>query len=129
MSLLPDPVSQGKNIVIAVIVVVVLGIIGYLSYTKSRLETKLAQAQTDIVALTDANNDWKTATDNANKAMKDAIDQAAAREAAAAKGVAEAKNLAKQYEARANEIMRSIPKGDDCVATKRLTDSYFGAKK
>ena len=129
MSLSPDPISQVKNICLAVIVVVVLGIIGYLSFTKARLETKLAQAQTDIYALTDANQDFKTQVEAANKALQATIDESTARAARAEKDVKTAEALSNQYLIRAREILRTHPDWTDCVATKKLFDSYFGGKK
>lgn len=147
MSLSPDPISSGINsvkfIIISVIVVAVLGVLGYLAYTKSKLQTQLAQAQTDIVALTAANENWKTTSEQANAAI---AAQAAAdkqREEQAAAAIADAQKSADQATKDAAAIMATplpaLPAQNggigyclpdpQCAAAEKLMNSYFGARK
>ena len=148
MSLSPDPISSGLNsvkfIIITVVVVAILGVIGYLAYTKSELQTQLAQAQTDIVALTAANENWKTnsETQNAAIAAQAAADKQRADQAAAA--VAVAQKASDQDTKDAADIMaikappapaQAVPGAPaatpdpQCAAAEKLMNSYFGVKK
>ena len=126
---LPDPLSEVKIIIVGVVFAVLIGLIGYLAYTKNSVETQLAQAQTDIVSLTSANEDWKSKTEQVNAAI--ASEQAAEKLRAdeAAKAIADAQKIADSYSNEALTLAKATPSGDDCAATKKLTDSYFESKK
>jgi len=70
MSLSPDPISEVKNIVLMVVFSILMGLIGYLGYAKSLLQTQVAQQKTDITALTDQNTNFKTQVDATNATIQ-----------------------------------------------------------
>lgn len=128
MSLLPDdPVEKAVFIVKVVIGVVLVGIIAYLAYTKSLLETEVAQQKTEIVQYQNANTEWKTQTAKANAALKATIDEAARRETVANKAIAVAQAKANSFLNKAKQISSVKPEGDDCAAAAKLLDTYFSA--
>lgn len=126
MSMPTDPVGQVKAIILAVAFAVLFGIIGYLAYTKSLLETEVAQQQTDITALTDQNTNFKTQVEASNAAINKMHDDGLARAAAAAQSIAEANRQADAFETTAKRLAAVAPVGDDCTATKAFLKSYFG---
>lgn len=82
-----------------------------------------------IVSLSDANSDWVEKANMANKALEAYAKQAKAREEAALKEVDRARKEAADYNQKANELLKAKPKGDVCVAAKRLIDGYIGGRK
>lgn len=126
MSLSPDPISEVKNIVLVVIFTALIGLIGYLGYTKSLLQTQVAQQKTDITALTDQNSDFKSQVEATNAAIQQMHTDGLARAAAAAQSIAEAERQASAFEATAKALATAAPVGDDCSATKTFLKKYFG---
>ena len=148
MSLSPDPISSSlssaKFIIITVVALIIVGAFGYEMYTKSQLQTKLAQAQTDIVALTAANENWKTnsETQNAAIAAQAAAEKQRADQAAAAVAVAQKTSDQDTKDAAAIMAVKAPPTpaqaapgapvatpDPQCAAAEKLMNSYFGGKK
>ena len=129
----PDPVSSVadtiKVVAIVLVFLLVFGLIGYLVYTKSKLESQVADDRGVITALQSANQDWKTQTDSANAALKKLKDDTAARAATAATAETQAQAANADYLKAASNIEAAKPKGDDCAASKALLDNFFKVKK
>jgi cell division protein FtsB len=123
-----DPIGEIKTVITVVILVALMGIICYLAYTKSLLETKVAQQETDITALTDQNTNFKTQVEASNAAIKKMHDDGVARATAAAQSIAAANRQADAFEATAKRLVAASPVGDDCTATKAFLKSYLGGK-
>ena len=127
---LPDPVGNSvsaiKIIVGAVVGVIIIGIVGYLAYTKSLLETQVANDALTISQYEIANTNWAEQSAKASKAIADLKADAASRAAEAERRVEAARNEAQSYLNRANTIAASKPAGDDCTAAKNLANAYFG---
>lgn len=137
-----DPISNAINtaklVVVGVFVIAALGTIGYLAYTKQKLETELAQAQTDITALTDANTNWKDATATANAALASEIADEKKRTQDAQAAVDSAQKQSDEQTKEANAIMAvkipvdvSVSGAADpqCNAARSMMKSFFAVKK
>ena len=128
MSLPDDPIAEIKTVIIMVVCIVLIGLIGYLAYTKSLLETKVAEQQVDISSLQEQNVNFKTQAEASNAAFQKIQSDAMAREAAAAESIATANRQATAFEAEAKRLAAVNPVGDDCAATKSFLKSYFGGR-
>ena len=127
---IPNPVSQALMIAKIMVAAIILCVIGYMGYRIKSLEAMMAEQATEIVEYKNANDDWKTKMDAANAAIKQLQDETAAAE----KAVADAQKQAAVVQQSANDAAKKIeataPQSpDDCAATKKLTDTYFGKKR
>lgn len=130
MSLLPsDPVSQVKTYVVGGVIVALLAVIGYLAYTKSLLETQVAQQQTEITSYQDANVSWAASAAEQDKKIQDIIDTASAREKAVVAAIAQAEQESKIFNQNSVKLMATKAAGSDCEATKKFLDSYFSVPR
>lgn len=125
----PDPISETKTIFFVAIAVLVAAVIGYLAYTKSLLQTEVAQDATLIVEYRTQNDDWKVKTDEANKAIKALQDEVLASQQAVEAAQKQAEVVQQQHDIVAHNIETILPFGDDCAATKKILDNYFRGKK
>ena len=124
-----DPIDEVKTIVAIVIIATLMGLVGYLAYTKSLLETQVAEQQNDITALTDQNANFKSQAEAANAVITKMHDDDVARTAAAAKSISAADRQASVFEDAAKKIGIATATGDDCEATKTLLKNYYGGTK
>lgn len=127
-SLVPDPIGEVKLVVIGAIAVVALGLIVYLGYTKSLLETKVADQALEISQYKLANETCKSNVAQANSDLKKAITSGTVRQSAVASSIKSTEKTTTPMLARAAALMVALPNGDDCAAAKSLTNSYFGGK-
>lgn len=124
-----DELSEIKAVILIIVLAVLFGLIGYLAYTKSLLQTQVAQQQTDITALTDQNTNFKTQVEASNVAVQKMRTDALARQSAAAESIAAANRQADAFEATARRLAAVTPVGDDCTASKAFLKTYFGGGK
>jgi cell division protein FtsB len=124
-----DPIGEIKTVILVMAFSALLGLIGYLGYTKSLLQTEVAQQKTDITALTDQNTNFKTQVEASNAAIEKMRSDGLAREAAAVPSIAEANRQAAAFEETARRLAAASPVGDDCTATKAFLKTYFGGQK
>lgn len=129
MTMPTNPVSEAVTIIKVTILVAVIAVIGYMGYRIKSLEADNAQQAIEIVEYKSANDDWKSKTDTANAAIKQFQDEADAAEKAVAVALKQAASVQQIQIISAKRIEALTPQGDDCTATKKLTDIYFGKKR
>lgn len=125
---LPDPISNIKNALIIAVVIIVVAIIGYLAYTKSLLQTQVAQQQGEIEQYKTANDDWARANAQQDAAIKNLKTLSNTRAEAAAKALAASQSKAKGFSALADTLLKQKPAGADCAATKKFLSDYFAGQ-
>ena len=127
---IPNPVFQALTIAKIVVAVIILCVIGYVGFRIKSLEATNAEQATEIVEYKNANDDWKTKTDSANAAIKQLQDETAAAEKAVADAQKQAAVVQQSANDSAKKIEATVPQSpDDCAATKKLTDAYYGKKR
>ena len=117
---------MAKIIVAALIVAVIV----YMGFRIKSLKAENAEQFAEIIEYRTANADWKAKTDAANAAI-DLLQreaEATARVVANAQKQAAAAQQIADDEAKKIEAMTPQDK-NDCVAAKKLTDTYFGKKR
>ncbi len=128
---LPDPISSGlesaKLIAAGVVLIALIGWGGYETYTKSLVETDLANTKTELTQYKDANENWEKTAAEFNAKIKALAEESDARAKMATKAVADAKAAATAFDMKAKALMALTPSGDDCAATKAFLSSYYGA--
>lgn len=125
----PDPISEGILAVKIMVGVLILALIVCMGFKIKSLEAANAEQATEIVEYKNANDDWKSKTDAANAAIKQLQDETAAAEQAVAAAQKQAAVTQQSANDNAKKIEATMPVGDDCSATKKLTDTYFARKR
>lgn len=121
-----------SNIIYITLGSIILGLLlfcGYEMYTKSLLQTQVANQQIQITSLSDANDQWKTQTLAANTALKSIQNSQDARDKAAQAAMAQAVKDAQSHEAEAQVILKKKVTGDDCTAANKIFNDYLGGHK
>lgn len=126
MNLLPsDPVDQAKAIALAVVALLFVGLLVYLGWTKSILQTENTKLLSDNAALTFANQEWAKHSEETNRIIAKIKADSEARLKAAKDSLQRAASASEKDRASAATFASMKTTGDSCTQAKQLTDAYF----
>lgn len=117
--------EQYKTAILLAIFGTLVLAIGYFALTKAQIARECAEAKLSVAVLAASNTAWEAKTREVNEALYKLTQETERRAKESDKAVSEAKKKAEIFENYANKIMQTLPIGDECAATKRLTDNYF----